>query len=69
MKWFTETLAKIFSRETNMLIQGHQISDAFGSSRPKTIQILHLQGLFKTFVGCNYCTQSSALSFFKEIHH
>ena len=61
-----ETSEKIFSRDTNMLLQGHQISEIVGSSRPKIIQMLHLQGLFGTFVGCHYVKQSSSLSFFKK---
>ena len=34
---------------------------------PKFLSSLCLQGLFQTFIGCDYCTQSSALSFEKNI--
>ena len=69
-----ETSEKIFSRNTNILLQRHHISDIFGSLLstmeaficPKTIKILHIQGLLYTLVVCNYRTQSSVLSFFKR---
>ena len=34
---------------------------------PKFLFSLCLQGLFQTFIACNYCTQFSALSFEKKI--